>query len=359
MENCNMAKDIVQEAVEQAEAMKEAAYENAKNVLVDAMSTNLKAAVSEAIGDKIDETGNPKGANLDVQYDPSGQEKLHGDDLTDEGDGPAIIEAGLEEKHMYGGNKGDMSKSRRDYAEGDDEDEDSNEGHGKDHDDDMEEGEYGGNKGDESRSHRDYEATTEDEDDTDDNISVNIDVDDDEDDDDDDDEDIDEVLEIIEDEDDDDDDEDVDVDVDVDVDDDEDDDDDTNEMYGKKYESAVRQVKSLKKENRRYEKALTFLKKRIDEVNLFNARLAAASDLMRKVSLTKEEKERVVEHFDRARTVGEVKRTHKALHEGYSANSRKVKKQRVARPNVQSVISEEQKQASAGQYDRLAELAGL
>ena len=30
-----MAKDIVQEAVEQAEAMKEAAYENAKNILVE------------------------------------------------------------------------------------------------------------------------------------------------------------------------------------------------------------------------------------------------------------------------------------------------------------------------------------
>ena len=348
-----MAKDIVQEAVEQAEAMKEAAYENAKNVLVDAMSTNLKAAVSEAIGDKIDETGNPKGANLDVQYDPSGQEKLAGDDLTDEGDGPAIVEAGLEEEKPYGGNKGDESRSDRDYeaaTEGDD-----------DEDEDIDEdGDYGGDKGDESRSHRDYEATTEDEDDTDDNISVDIDVDDD----DDEDEDIDEVLEIIEDEDEDDD-EDVDVDIDV----DDDDDEDVDEMYGGKkgdmsksrrdYESAIREVKSLKKENRRYEKALTFLKKRIDEVNLFNARLAAASDLMRKVSLTKEEKERVVEHFDRARTVGEVKRTHKALHEGYSANSRKVKKQRVARPNVQSVISEEQKQASAGQYDRLAELAGL
>ena len=59
MEICNMARDIVQEAVEQAEAMKEAAYENAKNVLVDAMSTNLKAAVSQAIGENIDEVGNP------------------------------------------------------------------------------------------------------------------------------------------------------------------------------------------------------------------------------------------------------------------------------------------------------------
>lgn len=338
-----MAKDIVQEAVEQAEAMKEAAYENAKSVLVDAMSTNLKAAVSEAIGEKIEETGNPKGADLNVQYDPSGQAKLDGDDLTDEGDGPAIIEAGLDEEQPYGGNKGDESRSRRDYEaalEGDDEDEDMDEND-----------EYGGNKGDESRSRRDYEAALEDEDEEDSDIDVDIDVDDDEDDD------IDEVLEIIEDEDE----EDADVDVDIDVDDDEDDDEDLEEraMMAKKVEAAIKENRTLRRENRRYEKALTFLKKRIDEVNLFNARLAAASDLMRKVSLTKGEKERVVEHFDKARTVGEVKRTHRALAEGYTAANRSVKKQRVARPNVQSVISEEQKQAQGGQYDRLAELAGL
>ena len=191
-----MAKDIVQEAVEQAEAMKEAAYENAKSVLVDAMSTNLKAAVSEAIGEKIEETGNPKGADLNVQYDPSGIEKLDGDDLTDEGDGPAIVEAGLDEDDEYGGNKGDESRSHRDY-EGDDEDE--NEGD-----------EYGGDKGDESRSRRDYEAALEGEDDEEADIDIDVDVDDDEDDD------LDEVLEIIEDEDEDD------VDVDIDVDDDED-----------------------------------------------------------------------------------------------------------------------------------------
>jgi len=333
-----MAKDIVQEAVEQAEAMKEAAYENAKSVLVDAMSTNLKAAVSEAIGDKIEETGNPKGADLNVQYDPSGQDKLDGDDLTDEGDGPAIIEAGVDENDEYGGNKGDESRSDRDYeAALEDEDE--------------EDDEWGGDKGDESRSHRDYEATLEDEDEEDSDIDVDIDVDDDEDDD------IDEVLEIIEDEDE----EDSDVDVDIDVDDDEDDDEELEErgMMAKKVEAAVKENRQLRRENRRYEKALTFLKRRIDEVNLFNARLAAASDLMRKVSLTKGEKERVVEHFDKARTVGEVKRTHRALAEGYSAANRSVKKQRVARPNVQSVISEEQKQTAGVQYDRMAELAGL
>jgi len=334
-----MARDIVQEAVEQAEAMKEAAYENAKSVLVDAMSTNLKAAVSQAIGENIDEAGNPKGADVNVNYDPEGIQKLDGDDLTDEGDGPAIIEAGLEEDDEYGGGKGDESRSRRDY-EGDDE-EDENEGD-----------EYGGGKGDESKSRRDYEAALEgdDDDEEDADIDVDIDVDDD------DDEDIEEVLEIIEDEDDD---EDLDVDVDVDEQDDEDDDLEERGMLNKKVEAAVKENRQLRRENRRYEKALTFLKKRIDEVNLFNARLAAASDLMRKVSLTKTEKERVVEHFDRARTVGEVKRTFRALTEGYTASNRTVKKQRVARPNVQSVISEDQKQSQDRQYSRLAELAGI
>ena len=314
-----MAKDIVQEAVEQAEAMKEAAYENAKSVLVDAMSTNLKAAVTEAIGEKIEETGNPKGADLDVQYDPSGQEKLHGDDLTDEGDGPAIIEAGLEEE--------------------------------------LEEEEVA-----EMRGMKKAAMEMDDDEDDDEEDDVDIDIDIDADDDDEDDEDMDEVLEIIEDED-----EDTDEgmrmkkEADDDDDMDEGDDEDMEErgMMMKKMEASIKENRELRRENRRYEKALTFLKKRIDEVNLFNARLAAASDLMRKVTLTKEEKERVVEHFDKARTVGEVKRTHRALAEGYNAANRGVKKQRVARPNVQSVISEEQKQQTDGQYDRLAQLAGL
>ena len=317
-----MAKDIVQEAVEQAEAMKEAAYENAKGVLVDAMSTNLKAAVSEAIGDKIEETGNPKGANLNVSYDPKGQEELEGDDLSDEGDGPAIVEAGLEEEEVV-----EDEATLEDEDEEDEEDEvdvdvdvDIDDEDDEDIDEVLEiiedeDEDYGGDKGDESKSRRDYEAALEDEDE----------------------------------------------DVDVDVDDDLDEDEDIEErgMLNKKVESAVKENRQLRRENRRYEKALTFLKKRIDEVNLFNARLAAASDLMRKVSLTKGEKERVVEHFDKARTVGEVKRTHRALAEGYNASSRTVKKQRVARPNVQSVISEEQKSQSEGQFNRMAELAGL
>ena len=153
----------------------------------------------------------------------------------------------------------------------------------------------------------------------------------------------------------------VEVDVAVDEQDDEDEDIEERGMMGKKMEAAVKENRQLRRENRRYEKALTFLKMRIDEVNLFNARLAAASDMMRKVTLTKDEKQRVVEHFDRARNVGEVKRTYRALSEGYRTSNRSVKKQRIARPNVQSVLSEDQKKQNTNQsqFDRMSELAGL
>ena len=317
----NMARDIVSEAVQQAEAMKEAAYENAKSVLVEAMSTNLKAAVTEAIDEQIEDA--------DVEAVAETED--------------AMDEASIDERQKYGGNKGDESKSRRDFEEGED----------------VTEDEY-----------------TEDEDEeeiADDAYDVDDDAGDEEGEEDLEEMDIEEVIEIIEDEEDDD--EDIDVDIDVDKDDEEDDDEeddddmDEDQKYGgnkgdesrskRDFEAAIAENKSLKKQNARYEKALTFLKKRIDEVNLFNARLAAASDVMKAVTLTKEEKEQVVDHFDSCKNVNEVKRTFNVVVEAYTANDR-VTKQRVDRPNVQSVISEDtQKTESDDQFNRLAELAGL
>ena len=312
-----MARDIVSEAVEQAEAMKKAAYENAKNVLVEAMSTNLKAAVTEAIDEKIDDA--------DVNTEDT------------------VDEASVEEGKDFGGDKGDESKSHRDFEESELPDEDL--------DEDEDEEEIADDGYDEDDDAGDLEGE-------DDLEEI----------------DIEEVIEIIEDEDEDEEEVDIDVDVDTDEDDEEDDDDeeiDEDKDYGgnkgdesrsdRDYEAAVQENKQLRKENKRYAKALTFLKTRIDEVNLFNARLAAASDLMSGVSLTKEEKEKVVEHFDGCKDVNEVKRTFKVLNEAYTNTDRVVKKQRVDRPNVQSVISEETKakDATATAFERLSQLAGV
>ena len=297
-------RDIVSEAVEQAEAMKAAAYENAKNVLVEAMSTNLQAAVAEAIDEKLD--------TEDVEI----SEEVVAEETVEEG---AHDTDEMEDKDEMGH-----------MPEMEDEDDD---------DDDDEEVD----------------------------IDIDIDADGDDDDEEDLDEvDLDEVIEIVEDEDDMDEgmhgdkeegahdaDEGEDMDE-VDMEDDE----DMDEIgMKKKYESAVAEAEELRTENRRYAKALKVLRTRIEEVNLFNARLAAATDVMNQVTLTKEQKERVVEHFDSCDTLDEVTRMAGVLKEAHETHA--PSKNRTQRPNVQSVISENNKTEAPSGFDRLAQLAGL
>ena len=297
-------RDIVSEAVEQAEAMKAAAYENAKNVLVEAMSTNLQAAVAEAIDEKLD--------TEDVEI----SEEVVAEETVEEG---AHDTDEMEDKDEMGH-----------MPEMEDEDDD---------DDDDEE------------------------------VDIDIDIDadgDDEDEEELDEVDLDEVIEIVEDEDDMDEgmhgdkeegahdaDEGEDMDE-VDMEDDE----DMDEIgMKKKYESAVAEAEELRTENRRYAKALKVLRTRIEEVNLFNARLAAATDVMNQVTLTKEQKERVVEHFDSCDTLDEVTRMAGVLKEAHETHT--PSKNRTQRPNVQSVISENNKTEAPSGFDRLAQLAGL
>ena len=297
-------RDIVSEAVEQAEAMKAAAYENAKNVLVEAMSTNLQAAVAEAIDEKLD--------TEDVEI----SEEVVAEDTVEEG---AHDTDEMEDKDEMG---------HMDELEDDDDDDDDEEV----------------------------------------DIDINIDADDDDDDEEELDEvDLDEVIEIVEDEDDMDEgmhgdkeegahdaDEMKDMDDDEDMDEvDMEDDEDVDEI---KYEAAVKEIEELRTENRRYAKALKVLRTRIEEVNLFNARLAAATDVMNQVTLTKEQKERVVEHFDSCDTLDEVTRMAGVLKEAHETTT--PSKNRTQRPNVQSVISENKTEAPGG-FDRLAQLAGL
>ena len=301
-------RDIVSEAVEQAEAMKAAAYENAKNVLVEAMSTNLQAAVAEAIDEKLDTE------EVDISEEVVAEETVEeGAHDTDE----------MEDKDEMGH-----------MPEMEDEDDD-------------------------------------DEDDEEVNIDIDIDADGDDDDEEDLDEvDLDEVIEIVEDEDDmeegmhgdkeegaHDADEMKDMDDDEDMDEIDMEDDEDVEEIGKMYKEAVAEVKSLRTENKRYAKALKVLRTRIEEVNLFNARLAAATDVMNQVTLTKEQKERVVEHFDSCDTLDEVTRMAGVLKEAHEGSA--PSKNRTSRPNVQSVISENNKTEAPSSFDRLAQLAGL
>lgn len=308
-----MAKDIVKEALEQVQNLKEASMANAKNVLVNAMSTDLKAAVTRALHESINESDDQpadyhagkKDKNLGsdrVGDEIPGAGLTKGDDPAVDGDGPAIVETGFEEMD-----------DEEDLPFDDEEDDDF----GDEEEVDFEEGEYFGDEEDDV----DFEDDEED------------------------------VIEVVEDED-----------MDF-IDDEEDCDDDMaddEEEMPAQFEASVRRLKAenrkLASSNRRMVGALGKVKNQMDEINLFNARLAAASDLMRRVTLTKEQKERVVENMDRCRSIGEVKRAHRMIFEGFKAK-KLVKRNRVSRPNLHSVVSESQNVNN--KFARLNELAGL
>lgn len=331
-----MSKDIVQEALDNAKAMREAALDNAKRTLVDAMSNNLKTVVAEAIEEQINEEKDIPGDYHEGKKDKNlGTDRMGdeipatgdtGDDVTGEGDGPAIVEAGIEEEE-------EMEEGA--YEEGEDMDEGEED---MEETEDMEEGGYD----EEEMEEMSYEEDDMDseEDDDDDEMESEEDEDD-----------MDEVIEITE-EDDDDDDMDEEV---------------TAEEIVGEMVKLDRENKQLRKENAKLSKAIKMLNGRIDEVNLFNARLAATSELMRKVTLTKEEKERAINILDSANNISEVKRSYKALYEGYRAGGRQVKStNRVNRRPVHSVVTESAKKTvieegteNNGETDRLARLAGI
>jgi len=288
-------KDIVKEALEQVENLKDASMANAKNVLVSAMSTDLKAAVTQALHESINESDDqPADYHVDKKDKNLGSDRVGdeipadgdtpNDDPAEKGEGPAIIETGIEE------------------------------------DDDLEELPFDDEEDDEEEVEEMDMFETDDEEDDDEE----------------------DVIEVVEDED-------------MDF---EDDDDEEEEIPAEEsvvqYESTI---KKLTAENKRMRNALGKVKVQMDEINLFNARLAAASDLMRRVTMTKDQKERVVENMDRCRSIGEVKRAHRMIFEGYKSQ-KVVKKNRVARPNVQSVVTEETSD-TPNKFARLNELAGL
>ena len=99
-----------------------------------------------------------EGYKIDEESDCMKEEAGCGKKMEEE----VMYEIELSEEQPYGGNKGDESKSRKDYMEegkygGNKGDESrSHRDYMEEGEEHMEEGKYGGNKGDESRSHRDY-----------------------------------------------------------------------------------------------------------------------------------------------------------------------------------------------------------
>jgi len=122
----------------------------------------------------------------------------------------------------------------------------------------------------------------------------------------------------------------------------------------------------MNKELKEYKEAVVFLKDRLHEVNILNAKLLFTNKLFKEFVLDNGQKMKVVETFDRAQTVREIKLVYTTLAESFNGNSKVASKSNIqesagasskpvksTKPS-QKVITEEDAVAN-----RFKKLAGL
>ncbi len=81
---------------------------------------------------------------------------------------------------------------------------------------------------------------------------------------------------------------------------------------------------SLKKELQEYRSAVVYLRDRINEVNLLNAKLLYTNRLFKQTSLNTEQKLKVIESFDLTKSVREAKLVYATLAESFNFGGKKV-----------------------------------
>jgi hypothetical protein len=122
----------------------------------------------------------------------------------------------------------------------------------------------------------------------------------------------------------------------------------------------------LKSEMAQYREAVDILRGRLQEVNLLNAKLLFTNKMFKKEGLTNEQKVRIVESFDRATTVREVKLVYTALVENlstaaktFSASRKKVVTEGFASKATPSTAPKAEVIVENTVAKRLQELAGI
>ncbi len=125
-------------------------------------------------------------------------------------------------------------------------------------------------------------------------------------------------------------------------------------------------LSEVQAELKEYKEAVSFLKDKLHEVNILNAKLLFTNKLFKQYSLDSNQKLKVVETFDRAQTTREIKLVYSTLAEQFNDNGSIVTKKSISesasaavsstKPSKEAtkVISEEVQVA-----DRFKKLAGL
>ena len=127
---------------------------------------------------------------------------------------------------------------------------------------------------------------------------------------------------------------------------------------GKVHES----VEAIQSELNEYKEAVVFLKDKLHEVNILNAKLLYTNKLFKEYALSNDQKLKIVETFDRAQTTREIKLVYSTLAESFTGE-KKVKNEVVKEfaskktggtAPSKKIISEENQVA-----DRFRKLAGI
>jgi hypothetical protein len=142
--------------------------------------------------------------------------------------------------------------------------------------------------------------------------------------------------------------------------------------YRAKIESLVNELKKVNGENAQYKEACNYLKRNLQEVNLFNSKLLYTQKLLHSAELNNKQRVAVIEAFDRASSLREVELVYKSLSEslkiaGVLGEGKQVqrtmkgpKASRLTTPSS-TVLQESVRKEEAGDNftSRMQELAGL
>jgi len=321
--------DILKEAIADAKAVRETALENAKMALEEAFTPQIKSMLSAKLKEDELEEGDPVVEDEEVGDDEGdAEEGYHEDDEVGDED---EVEVPAEDAHV------DAEEGAHEEGEHDDEaEEGAHEGH--DDEDEVDE------------SNLDLEAIIKE-------LEAELTEDEDED------EEVEESTEAVEES-------------------DEPVEESTEETVEEEYEideAAITEdededdkeveesnTSAIEAELKEYKEAVHFLKDKLHEVNILNAKLLFTNKLFKSYSLDNNQKLKVVETFDRAQTTREIKLVYSTLAEQFSDNGSILTKKSISesassavastKPSTESrkVISEETQVAN-----RFKKLAGL
>jgi hypothetical protein len=136
----------------------------------------------------------------------------------------------------------------------------------------------------------------------------------------------------------------------------------------------MEQNAAIKKEAAEYKQAFTVLKSKLQEVNLFNSKLLFTQKLLNSSKLNNEQRLGVIETFDRAQSMREVELVYKSLSESFKIagvlgeskkeQASKAKSSRLSAPSStvlkEAMVKEEREAAGSNDFaSRMQTLAGL